>query len=34
MKDMDKILEEMASKWDALGKAEQTALAQNVAGVR
>ena len=34
LKDMDVILEEMAMRWEALGKAEQTALAQNVAGVR
>ena len=34
MKDMDVILEEMAAKWETLGKAEQTALAQSVAGVR
>ena len=34
LKDMDVILEEMAAKWDTLGKAEQTALAQSVAGVR
>lgn len=34
LKDMDVILEEMASKWDTLGKAEQVALAQSVAGVR
>jgi hypothetical protein len=31
---MDTILEEMAAKWDTLGKAEQIALAQSVAGVR
>lgn len=34
MKSMDAILEEMAAKWDTLGKAEQIALAQSVAGVR
>ena len=34
MKSMDTILEEMAAKWDTLGKAEQVALAQSVAGVR
>ena len=34
MKSMDTILEEMAVKWDTLGKAEQIALAQSVAGVR
>ena len=34
MKAMDAILEEMAAKWDTLGKAEQIALAQSVAGVR
>lgn len=34
MKQMDIILEEMASKWDTLGQAEKTALAQSVAGVR
>ena len=34
LKDMDVILEEMASKWDGLSKAQQTALAQAVAGVR
>ena len=34
MKKMDVILEEMASKWDSLSKAEQIALAQSVAGVR
>lgn len=34
MKSMDTILEEMAAKWDTLGKAEQIALAQSVAGVR
>jgi hypothetical protein len=31
---MDAILEEMAEKWENLGRAEQTALAQSVAGVR
>lgn len=34
MKRMDVILDEMAAKWNTLGQAEQTALAQNVAGVR
>ena len=34
MKSMDTILEEMASKWNTLGKSEQIALAQSVAGVR
>ena len=34
MREMDDILDDMASKWDTLGKAEQTALAQTVAGVR
>ena len=34
MKSMDIILEEMAAKWETLGKAEQIALAQSVAGVR
>ena len=34
MKQMDTILEEMATKWDTLGQAEKTALAQSVAGVR
>jgi TP901 family phage tail tape measure protein len=34
LKDMDIILEEMAAKWETLGKAERTALAQSVAGVR
>ena len=34
MKSMDTILEEMAAKWETLGKAEQIALAQSVAGVR
>ena len=34
MKDMDVILEEMAAKWGDLSAAQQTALAQNVAGVR
>lgn len=34
LKNMDVILEEMASKWDTLGQAEKTALAQSVAGVR
>lgn len=34
MKDMDNILDEMGAKWETLGKNEQTALAQTVAGVR
>lgn len=34
MKEMDKILDEMGAKWDTLDKAQQTALAQTVAGVR
>ena len=34
LKAMDNILDEMAAKWDTLGNAEQTALAQTVAGVR
>jgi hypothetical protein len=31
---MDTILTEMAAKWDTLGKDQQVALAQSVAGVR
>jgi len=31
---MDKILDEMGSKWDTLSNAQQVALAQTVAGVR
>lgn len=34
MKKMDNILEEMGAKWQTLDKAQQTALAQTVAGVR
>ncbi len=34
MKDMDRILDEMAQKWDNLSKAQQAALAQTVAGTR
>lgn len=34
LKDMDVILEEMGSKWQTLGKDQQVALAQNVAGTR
>ena len=34
LKDMDAILEEMGSKWQTLGKDQQVALAQNVAGTR
>jgi hypothetical protein len=31
---MDKILDEMGAKWETLNKAQQTALAQTVAGTR
>ena len=34
LKDMDAILDEMGSKWDDLSRAQQTALAQTVAGTR
>ena len=34
LKAMDKILDEMGSKWDTLSNAQQVALAQTVAGVR
>lgn len=34
MKDMDTILDELASKWGTLGREQQNALAQTVAGVR
>jgi TP901 family phage tail tape measure protein len=34
LKAMDNILNEMGDKWDTLNKAQQTALAQTVAGVR
>lgn len=34
MKDMDDILDEMGAKWTTLGKDQQTALAQTVAGTR
>ena len=34
LKAMDKILDEMAAKWENLSKVQQTALAQTVAGVR
>ena len=34
LKDMDIILDEMGEKWGTLNKAQQTALAQTVAGVR
>lgn len=34
MKKMDAILDEMATKWDVLSKAQQVALAQTVAGTR
>lgn len=34
LKNMDTILEDLASKWDTLGRAQQNALAQTVGGVR
>ena len=34
LKNMDNILNEMGAKWNTLSKAQQTALAQTVAGVR
>ena len=34
LRDMDDILVDLAAKWDTIGKAEQIALAQTVAGVR
>lgn len=34
LKDMDTILDEMGNKWESLGKDQQVALAQTVAGVR
>lgn len=34
LKNMDTILEDLASKWDTLGQAQQNALAQTVGGVR
>lgn len=34
LKAMDRILDEMAAKWENLSKVQQTALAQTVAGVR
>lgn len=34
VKDMNSILDEMGAKWNSLNKAQQIALAQNVAGVR
>lgn len=34
LKDMDDILSEMGNKWDELNRAQQTALAQTVAGTR
>lgn len=34
MKDMDTILTDLAGKWETLSKAQQTALAQTVGGVR
>lgn len=34
LKDMNTILDEMGSKWETLGKDQQIALAQSVAGVR
>ena len=34
LREMDVILNELGAKWNTIGKAEQTALAQTVAGVR
>lgn len=34
LRDMDEILDEIGSKWDTIGKDQQIALAQTVAGVR
>ena len=34
LKDMDKILDDMGEKWQTLSRADKTALAQTVAGVR
>ena len=34
LKDMDDILDELGQKWDSISKAQQVALAQQVAGVR
>ena len=34
LKDMDNILDEVGAKWSNLGRAQQTALAQTVAGIR
>lgn len=34
LKDMDEILDEIGSKWETIGKDQQIALAQTVAGVR
>ncbi len=34
VKDMDDILDEVGKKWNSIGKAQQTALAQTVAGMR
>lgn len=34
LKDMDTILDETAAKWDSLDRAQQTALAKGVAGIR
>lgn len=34
LKDMDEILDEIGAKWDTIGKDQQIALAQTVAGVR
>ena len=34
LKDMDMILDELGAKWDSLSKAQQTSLAQTVAGMR
>lgn len=34
LKEMDKILDELGSKWNTLGKSQQTALAQTIGGTR
>ena len=34
LRDMDDILDDLGARWDQLGRAEQTALAQTVGGVR
>ena len=34
LKDMDNILDDMGEKWQTLSRADKTALAQTVAGVR